>query len=138
MRATGRSYSAIVVTPSSGSRWSGLAGAFRAVAFVEAATYLLLLAAVVVYRVFDGPDLIGILGPVHGVSFLVYLALVMRIRDGQGWGFWRTVVVIVAAAVPLGGFWAGRHLVEDQRSTAPHGGALSRDGGVPGGGGVEW
>jgi hypothetical protein len=31
-------------------------------------------------------------------------------------GFWRTVGVLVASANPLGGFWAGRHVVEDDRS----------------------
>ncbi len=88
--------------------------AFRLVAVVEAVTYLVLLAAVLLYRVFDGPDYIGFLGPVHGIAFLVYLVLVLRVREGQGWGFWRTIVVILAAAVPFGGFWAGRHLVDEE------------------------
>jgi hypothetical protein len=43
----------------------------------------------------------------------VYLFLVLVIRDDQGWGFWRTIVVILAAAVPFGGFWAGRHLTDE-------------------------
>jgi integral membrane protein len=86
--------------------------AFKATAYVEAVTYLVLLGAVVVYRILDGPDGIGVLGPIHGIAFLVYLALVLKIREGQGWGFWRTIVVILAAAVPFGGFWAGRHLDE--------------------------
>ena len=92
--------------------------AFRVVAYVEAVTYLLLLAAVVLYRVLDGPDFISFLGPVHGIAFLVYLVLVLRIREGQGWGFWRTIVIIVAAAIPLGGFWAGHHLEEDRAAAA--------------------
>ena len=96
-----------------------MTGAFRAVAFFEAATYLVLLAAVVVYRVLDGPDFIGFLGPVHGIAFLVYLVLVLRIRESQRWGFWWTIAVLVASAVPLGGFWAGRHLVEDQPVPSP-------------------
>ncbi|MDQ3569517.1 MAG: DUF3817 domain-containing protein [Actinomycetota bacterium] len=108
-----------MVTPSDGSRLGGLTGAFRAVAFFEAATYLLLLAAVVVYRVLDGPDLIGFLGPVHGIAFLVYFVLVLRIRESQRWGFWWTIVVLVASAVPLGGFWAGRHLLEGERAPSP-------------------
>ena len=96
----------------------GETGAFRVVAYVEAVTYLALLAAVLLYRVFDGPDFIGFLGPVHGIAFLVYLVLVLRIREGQGWGFWRTIAIIVAAAIPLGGFWAGRHLEEDRAARA--------------------
>lgn len=88
--------------------------AFQVVAYIEAVTYLALLAGVVVYRVFDGPFLSGVLGPVHGIAFLVYVALVLRIREGQAWGFWQTVGVIVLAAVPFGGFWAGRHLTTEK------------------------
>ena len=59
-----------------------------------------------IYRLLEGPDFIGVLGPIHGILFLVYFFLVLRIRDSQGWGFWRTVGVLVASAIPLGGFWA--------------------------------
>ncbi|MGH9280186.1 MAG: DUF3817 domain-containing protein [Acidimicrobiales bacterium] len=88
----------------------GATAVFRGVAYVEAVTYLLLLGAVVVKRVLDGPDYVNALGPVHGVAFLIYLTLVLVIRESQGWGLWRTVLVVVLAAVPFGGFWAGRHL----------------------------
>lgn len=85
--------------------------AFRVVAVVEAVTYLVLLAAVVLYRVLDGPDFIGVLGPIHGIAFLVYLVLALRIRESQGWSLGRTIVVIVAAALPFGGFWVERSLL---------------------------
>lgn len=97
----------------------GAVAAFRAVAYFEAATYLALLAAVVVYRVLDGPDFIGVLGPIHGIAFLVYLFLVIRIREGQGWSLGRTILVVLAAAIPFGGFWAARHL--DAGQDAPPG-----------------
>ncbi len=80
------------------------------VAYFEAISYLLLLVAVVVYRVLEGPDAVGVLGPIHGIAFLVYLGLALQIRTDQGWGLRTTIVVILASAVPLGGFWAGRHL----------------------------
>ncbi len=84
--------------------------AFRATAYFEAVSYLVLLAAVLLYRVLDGPDFISVLGPIHGIAALVYLVLVLRIREGQGWGLGRTLLVLFMSAVPLGGFWAGRHL----------------------------
>ncbi len=107
-----------MATGSRATRFRGVAGAFRAVAYFEAASYLVLLAAVVLYRVLDGPDFIGFLGPVHGAAFLVYLGLVLRIRETQGWSFWRTIVVILASAVPFGGFWAGRDVVDEQPAAA--------------------
>ncbi|HEX2191796.1 MAG TPA: DUF3817 domain-containing protein [Acidimicrobiales bacterium] len=96
------------------SKLRGEIGAFRVVAVVEAVTYLVLLGAVVLYRVLDGPDFISVLGPVHGIAFLVYLVLVLRIRESQGWNLGRTLVVIIAAAIPFGGFWVERRLVSDE------------------------
>jgi integral membrane protein len=86
--------------------------AFRIVAYVEAVTYLVLLGAVVLKRVFDGPDLVRALGPIHGIAFLVYFVLVLRIREGQDWGLGATLWVLFVSALPFGGFWAARHLKE--------------------------
>ena len=83
---------------------------FRTVAYIEAVTFLVLLGASFVKRVLDGPDLVPVFGSIHGVVFLVYVILVLKVRDGQGWGLGRTIWVIVAAAIPLGGFFVGRDL----------------------------
>jgi integral membrane protein len=83
---------------------------FRTAAYVEAVSFLALLAASFVKRVIDGPDLVPVMGPIHGVIFLVYLVLALKVRDGQGWGLGRTIWVIVAAAIPFGGFFVGRDL----------------------------
>ena len=104
-----------MTTPQSGSRVRAETSAFRVVAVVEAVTYLVLLGAVVLKRVLDGPDFVSVLGPVHGIAFLVYLVLVLRIRESQGWNLRRTIVVILASAVPFGGFWVERRLVSDGR-----------------------
>ena len=106
------------MTAPSRPKLSGEVAAFRVVAIIEAVTYLVLLAAVVVYRVFDGPDFISALGPIHGIAFLVYLALVLRIRESQGWDLWRTILIILASALPFGGFWASNHLNETPAATA--------------------
>lgn len=89
---------------------------FRLVSFVEAATYLALLSAVVLYRVFDGPNFVRVLGPVHGIVFLVYFVLVLQVRESQRWSVGRTLLVLIAAALPFGGFWVGRDLVEETRT----------------------
>lgn len=86
---------------------------FRIVAYAEAVTYLALLAGVIVFRGFDGPDFVKIMGPIHGLVFLVYFFLVLEVRNSQGWTFWRTILVIIASALPLGGFFVGRGLVEE-------------------------
>ena len=47
---------------------------------------------------------------VHGIIFLIYVILVLKVRPEQGWGVGRTIWVIVAAAIPFGGFFVGRDL----------------------------
>lgn len=95
-----------------------MTGAFRAVAYLEALSYLMLLTATLVHRGFDGPDFVNVLGPIHGILFLLYVALVLVVRESQGWGFWWTIAVIVLSAVPFGGFWAGSHVREDKPAVA--------------------
>ncbi|MDQ6796415.1 MAG: DUF3817 domain-containing protein [Actinomycetota bacterium] len=86
---------------------------FRFVAYAEAATFLILLVCVVIKRVVHGPNLVPIMGPVHGVLFLIYFVLVLQIRPSQRWSLGRTILVLVASALPFGGFFVGSHLVEE-------------------------
>jgi len=91
---------------------------FRLTAYVEAASYLALLVGVVVLHGFGGPDLVSVLGPIHGLVFLVYFVLVLEVRKSQGWNGWKTILVIIASALPLGGFFVGRDLVDDDNVAA--------------------
>ena len=86
---------------------------FRLVALVEAISYLMLLSAVFVKRVLDGPDAVSVLGPIHGIAFLAYLLLVLLVREEQGWTPWQTIVVLVASALPFGGFVVNQRMVRD-------------------------
>ncbi len=86
---------------------------FRTVAYLEAVSFLLLLTASFVKRVVEGPDLVPVVGMVHGLIFLVYVVFVLKVREGQGWGLGRTIWVIVASAIPFGGFFVGRDLKAD-------------------------
>ncbi len=91
---------------------------FRMVALAEALTYLALLTAVVVKRGFDGPDAVSVLGPIHGIIFLGYFVLTLLVREEQGWTGWQTVAVLVASALPFGGFVVNSRMVDDP-SPAP-------------------
>lgn len=87
-----------------------MVAAFRTSAYVEAISYLALLVAAVVKRAMESTDLVPVLGPIHGLVFLVYVALALKVKEGQEWGLGRTVWVVVAAALPFGGFLVGRDL----------------------------
>ena len=92
---------------------------FRLVALAEAVSYLALLSAVVLKRVLDGPDLVSVLGPIHGILFLAYFLLTLLVREEQGWTGVQTIVVIVASAVPFGAFVVNSRMVHDPAPTAP-------------------
>ena len=74
----------------------------RWVALAEAVSYISLLAAVVAKRGFGEPVGVDVIGPIHGVLFLAYAGLVLLARDELRWTLARTLVAMVAAAIPLG------------------------------------
>jgi integral membrane protein len=98
---------------------------FKVIALAEAVSYLVLLAASVAKRALDAPELVTVVGPIHGVIFLAYVALALYVRERLGWNGWTTVMVIVAAVVPLGGLIVERRVPDDVAvaPVAPSGGA---------------
>ncbi|MGF1595988.1 MAG: DUF3817 domain-containing protein [Acidimicrobiales bacterium] len=92
-------------------------GPLRSTSVVEATTYLALVVGVIVHRLLDGPDLVSVLGPIHGVAFLAYLAAVLRARGERRWDTVQTVTLLFAAVVPLGGYVVARRL--DDGATGP-------------------
>ena len=91
---------------------------FRLVALAEALSYLALLVATFVKRGLDGPDLVSVLGPIHGILFLAYALLALLVREEQGWTVWQTLLVLVASAVPFGAFVVNSRMVRDPAPSA--------------------
>jgi integral membrane protein len=86
---------------------------FRTVALIEAVTYLILLALVVVKRGFHGPDLVQVMGPIHGIAFLAYFVLTLAVREEQRWTPAQTILVLVASALPFGAVVVNQRMVHD-------------------------
>jgi integral membrane protein len=86
---------------------------FKMIALAEAASYLLLLGASVAKRALDAPELVTVMGPIHGVLFLTYVALALYVREQLRWTGWTTVMVVVAAVVPLGGLIVERRIPDE-------------------------
>ena len=99
---------------------------FKVTALAEAVSYLVLLASSVAKRTIDAHELVAVVGPIHGVIFLAYVALALYVRERLGWTGWTTVAVIVAAVVPVGGL-----IVERRVPDEPVGEALAAPGGTP-------
>lgn len=84
----------------------------RLVAFIEATTLLVMLAAMAGRKLFDGPDISAVIGPIHGLAFLAYVVMVLFARHDNRWGPWRTLGLLLASVVPFGGFVAGHEIAE--------------------------
>jgi integral membrane protein len=85
---------------------------FRLIAVIEAVSWLILI-GLTVSKTLDGPNLVPIMGPIHGIAFLVYLVLTLLVREEQGWTGWQTVLVIVATVIPFGAFVVNSRMVSD-------------------------
>jgi len=97
---------------------------FRAVALIEAVSYLVLLVAVVAKYGFDAPAGVRIMGPVHGCIFLGYAALAFAVRDQLRWTAQHTAFVLAAAVIPLGGYLVERSLGRPGESPGPRPGPV--------------
>ncbi len=65
-------------------------GALRAVALLESLSFVVLLAASVLKRT-TGPDLVPVLGPLHGALFIALVLLVLASLERLRWSWWFTL-----------------------------------------------
>ena len=82
---------------------------FRYVALAEATSFLILLVFAFVMHSEGGVD---VMGPLHGVLFLAYVALALVIARPAGWSVRVTLGVLVGAVLPFGGFVVDRWLAK--------------------------
>lgn len=80
----------------------------RRVSVIEAVSYLVLVAAAVVKRTGGTEIGVTIMGPIHGVLFLVYAGMLLRDHRALGWPLWKAVTAMVIGSLPFGGFWVER------------------------------
>ena len=90
---------------------------FRFVAVAEAVTFLALLVATYVKYAEDEPVGVQVLGPVHGLLFVVYVVMALGLRPQVGWTTRTTAIVLAGAVLPFGGFAVDRWLA--RRPQAP-------------------
>ncbi len=98
---------------------------FRYIALLEATSFLLLLVAAYIKRAADAPLGVEILGPIHGILFLGYVVIALAIRDEMGWNPKTTLLLLLGAVLPFGGYvvdrWLERNYPEELAGTVPRG-----------------
>jgi integral membrane protein len=88
---------------------------FRYVALAEATTFLVLLVASFVKRTGGGELGVQVLGPIHGLLFIAYVALALGLREEAGWTGRQTFWILVGAVLPFGGYVVDRWLSRRER-----------------------
>ncbi len=88
----------------------------RRVSVTEAVSYLALLVATAVKETGGTEAGVTVLGPIHGVLFLVFAALVLAARSALGWSWFRTLLALIIGSLPFGGFWLERRWLRTDRS----------------------
>lgn len=84
---------------------------FRWAAMLEGVTLLVLLGFAVPLKHLAGvPAVVSWVGPVHGVAFMVYIALACNVASVQAWPRKRLAWTLLATLVPFGGFVIARSL----------------------------
>lgn len=79
--------------------------ALRLTAFAEAVTLVLLACVAVPLKYLaDMPGLVSVIGPVHGVAFLVFLVVLMHALKEQLVTLWGGLRLFIGAMIPFGGF----------------------------------
>ena len=87
----------------------------RGIAIVAVVDFALLV-PLVIAGIADNEPLTSVLGPIHGVGFLVELFLAARGAGERLWGWWFPAIVVVTAG-PLGAL-VGHRLISRQLDAA--------------------
>lgn len=80
----------------------------RVVSITEAVSYLALLLATVIDRTGGSDAGVAVMGPVHGVLYLVFVGFIVWRRVALGWSWIDALTAMIIGSLPFGGFWIDR------------------------------
>ncbi|MGQ0626390.1 MAG: DUF3817 domain-containing protein [Sporichthyaceae bacterium] len=90
-------------------------GRLRVISVLEASSFLILLVCSVLKRTHDFQAGVHVMGPVHGILFVLYLLLVLDVRARLQWPTATTLKVALAAVIPVAPFFVERRLRDQSR-----------------------
>ena len=77
---------------------------------------LLTIGMVLKYGPTDMPEMAGIVSPVHGFFYMVYVALAYDLWRRTGWRAGRMVLIVLGGVVPLMTFFVEHKIVREARA----------------------
>lgn len=89
-------------------------GRLRLIAYLEGISLLFLLVVAVPLKYLAGdPDLVKIMGPLHGTLFLLFVISTLSVGVEQQWKFRQmTWKVLIACIIPFGTFYIDRKILQ--------------------------
>jgi len=85
-------------------------GRFRLIALLEGISFLVLLFIAMPLKYgMDMPEAVRVIGMAHGLLFVVYLLLLLVVKEEQKWGFKLLIRSAVVSVLPFGTFYADKH-----------------------------
>jgi len=89
--------------------------AFRMIALAEGISFLTLLFVAMPMKYFMGmPEVVRVVGSIHGVLFLLYVGLLATLHMRQRWPVMFSLYALIAAVIPFGTFVLDKHLREKE------------------------
>ena len=88
---------------------------FRMTALAEGCSFLILLCVAMPMKYFMGmPEVVRIMGSIHGVLFLLYVGLLAMLHFRQRWSAIFSLYAFVASIIPFGTFVLDKQLREKE------------------------
>lgn len=88
---------------------------FRMIALAEGISFLTLLFIAMPMKYFMGmPEVVRVVGSIHGGLFLLYVGLLTAIHFRQRWPIMFSLYAFVASIIPFGTFVLDKHLREKE------------------------
>jgi integral membrane protein len=90
-------------------------GRLRIIGVAEGASFLLLLGIAMPLKYMAGmPQYVSVVGAVHGLLWLAYVAAVAEVKFTVGWSWRMVLLAMVASVLPFGPFVLDARLREEQ------------------------
>ena len=93
-------------------------GRLRLVSYMEGISLLVLAGIAVPLKYWGGdPVLVRIIGPVHGILFLLFIVLTLSVGVERQWSFTKTTVkILISCFIPFATFYIDRHILRKEAS----------------------
>ncbi len=91
---------------------------FRMIALAEGSSFLTLLFIAMPMKYFMGiPEVVRVVGAIHGGLFMLYVALLAVVHFRHRWSFLFSLYAFVASIIPFGTFILDKHLRQKEAVT---------------------